>query len=216
MSSGEATPGPSRRWIVAARAAVAPPPTRAAIPPARPAIAHDCQPGRAEKPEKQVMPRYAHLDGRREAEFARAHGPRCRARPRGGRGKERGGCWRRRTSARAPQMPERRLERGADVDAESTSARTEPCRRAPGRPTPPSVRHDVPRHPRRARGHAERAGPRQPHPPTRGAAPKPRRRHRRMRARSRGAVAVWVSQTKARREVPESTHYKLAVLKTGI
>ena len=108
MSSGEATPGPSRRSIGADGSAAAPPPTRAAIPPARPAIAHDCQPGRAEKPEKQVMPRYAHLDGRREAEFARAHGPRCRARPRGGRGKERGGCWRRRTSARAPQMPERR------------------------------------------------------------------------------------------------------------
>ena len=118
MSSGEATPGPSRRSIGADGSAAKPPPTRAAILPARPAIAHDCQPGRAEKPEKQVMPRYAHLDGRREAEFARAHGPRCRARPRGGRGKERGGCWRRRTSARAPQMPETRLERGADVDAE--------------------------------------------------------------------------------------------------
>ena len=119
MSTGAATPGPSRRWIVADGRAAGPPPTRAAIPPARPAIAHDCQPGRAEKPEKQVMPRYAHLDGRREAEFARAHGPRCRARPRGGRGKERGGCWRRRTSARAPQMPERRLERGASHSAKS-------------------------------------------------------------------------------------------------
>ena len=37
-----------------------------------------------------------------------------------------------------------------------------------------------------------------------------------MRARSRGAVAVRVSQTKARREVPESTHYKLAAVGAGI
>ena len=49
MSTGAATPGPSRRWIVADGRAAGPPPTRAAIPPARPAIAHDCQPGRAEK-----------------------------------------------------------------------------------------------------------------------------------------------------------------------